>query len=857
MVQEKSLVMIRRLIVGLTGTGITLIALAAIGVVFAILLATRSHPEPYQESQCSVRDTVRVYRNSFGIPHISGSSLRDVIFAQGYTHAQDRLWQMDFWRRAATGTTAEVLGPDGVQFDAFMRTLDIRGIAQRLRKNLTPTAQQILRAYSDGVNAYIHDNADRLPFEFDALSYQPQEWTPEDCLVIGRALAFDLSLGFWSDITYAQIEHQRGTKFVADYVPRDVQGPFVLDTASVTAQTVSVAGVPNIGAGPNVAEGQQRAQLLAHLRANLANARRVLGLRGAGYGSNCWVTRTPNGSAIVANDPHLTSAIPAKWYQIHLTTPTMNVLGLSVPGIPLVISGRNDFIAWGFTNAMIDDVDYVIERCDSLDPINYYRDANGARKKFRYLADTIRIAGQSDTIISIRATATSRVISDHHMMRNPTPIFDFPRVAATSFMFPERSKTRPTVLTFRWAASYPSDEITAMYRVNTARTVESMLAALATWGAPALTFSVGSKSGAMATMAAGNLPQRGSSDPRLPIHSWIQGADWSGVTSLSGLGRLVNPSRGWVASANNRLSSSATYVGSLFEPSSRMERIGELMRLYSKPTVRDMQMMQQDVVSPYAKNMLQKVLPILLRASKRFNTDERRALSMLSSWDAAHTPIDNAASIYSVFLDRLVWATFEDELGQQLFFDWTLVANIPLRRIDELMDEPNHRLWDDIRTNQQLEDMSWIIVRAFQLAVDDLQRHFKHGPESGWPFGAIHSVTFPHVFGKTPLMRPTLNLGPFNIGGSQTTINNTQWSFSTNEPRGVLLPSKVVASMRVISNMTDSVQYTVVPGGASGQPLEAHYSDQMQLWLKGGYVKLPVSATPDVSFRLYHVFSPR
>ncbi len=847
--------MIRRLLVSATGFGVTLVVLGVISVTFAILLATRSHPKPYQESQALVRDSVKVFRNAFGVPHIVGGSLRDVVFAQGYTHAQDRLWQMDFWRRAATGHTAEILGPDGVPFDAFMRTIDIRGIARRQRKMVSATAMQILQAYSDGVNAFIQENLQSLPFEFDALSYTPELWTPEDCLVVGRALAFDLSLGFWSDIAYAQIEHQRGSEFVGDYIPRDDRGPFVLDSIVSAGQSRPV-GVP-LSSSTHLRERSHAAAHLGRVRDQLANARRMLGLQGSGFGSNCWVMRTAGGSTIVANDPHLSASIPAKWYQNHLTAPNMNVVGMSVPGIPLVVSGRNDHVAWGFTSSMIDDVDYVVELCDSLDPVNYYRDASGGRRKFRYIADTIRVAGHPDTIISIRATSTSRVISDHHIMRDPTPIFEFPRVAATGYMFPERNRAKPNVLTFRWAASWPSDEITSIYRICSARTVEAVLSALSTWGSPALTFCVGSKSGSMGVMAAGSLPARGSADPRLPIPSWVQGAGWSGVSSLNDLGRMVNPTRGWVASANNRLSSSGVYVGSLFEPSSRMERIGELMRLYRNPTVRDVQMIQQDVVSPYAKAMLARVMPILQRAAKRFNSAERRSLSILASWDAGHTPIDNAASIYSIFLDRLVWSTFEDELGQQLYFDWSMVSNIPLRRIDELLDEPRHRLWDDVRTPSQTEDMAWIVIRAFQLAIDDLQRHFRHGPESGWAFGSIHPVTFPHIFGKNPLMRPTLNLGPFNVGGSQTTINNTQWNFSTREPRGVMLPTKVVASMRVISMMTDSIQYTVVPGGASGQPLEAHYSDQMQLWLKGGYVKLPVGRQPDVSFRLYHVFSPR
>jgi penicillin amidase len=843
--------MIRRLLVSLTGASAAVIVISVVILAFAIMLATRSHPVPYQETTATVRDSVRVYRNSFGIPHIIGRSLHDVLFAQGYTHAQDRLWQMDFWRRSATGRTAEIFGLEGVQVDAFMRTINIAAVARAQRRELSRTAVQILEAYCRGVNAYIEDNADNLPFEFDALGYKPEPWTPEDCLVLGRAMAFELSLGFWSDITYAQIRHQRGSAHVGDYVPRDARGPYVLDTIEGRASS-DLLSVHGRGSA------EPPWQDVAGVRHRLHHVRERLGLRGAGFGSNCWVMKSPQGGTIVANDPHLSASAPAKWYQIHLTAPGLNVVGLSIPGMPLVLSGRNDQLAWGFTNAMIDDVDYVVEQCDSTNPENYYLDASGVRRKFTFVADTIRVAGHSDTIISIRATKTSRVISDHHLMRNPTVIFDFPRVASTSYMFPERNKRQPTCMTFRWAATYPSDEITAMYRINTAKSLDQVLRALEGWGAPALSFSIGSASGSMASVVAGHLPVRGTADPHLPIASWEQGADWSGVVSLTTLGRVINPARGWVASANNRLSPSPTYVGSLFEPHSRIERINELMRLYRKPSVRDVQMMQLDVVSPYARDILRRVIPVLTRGVKKLSGDERRALSILQTWDAGHTPLDNAASIFSVFLDRLVWSTFEDELGQQLYFDWTLVPNIAMRRVDELLDAPEHRLWDDIRTVSEVETMSWIVLRAFHAAIVDLRSHFEVPPEGGaWAFGKIHSVTFPHIFGRNDLMRPTMNLGPFDIGGSQTTINNTQWKFTTSRPHDVLLPTTVVASMRVISSLNDSVQYTVIPGGASGQPLEAHYSDQVQLWLKGGYVKLPVSPAPDVSFRLYHVYRPR
>jgi penicillin amidase len=197
----------------------------------------------------------------------------------------------------------------------------------------------------------------------------------------------------------------------------------------------------------------------------------------------------------------------------------------------------------------------------------------------------------------------------------------------------------------------------------------------------------------------------------------------------------------------------------------------------------------------------------------------------------------------------MLWNTFQDELGPQLYDDWALVSNLPLRKLDDVINEPTAQVWDDVTTNQR-EDLAWIAIRSFIEAVSELRERFDNEDIQTWDFGRVHTVTFPHLFGDHPLMRPVMNQGPFEISGSQTTIQSSEWSI------GNPYATRVAASMRVVSMLRDSIQYSVVPGGSSGQPLSAHYADQLQLWLKGGYVRLPVQAAPDVSFRLFHVFVP-
>lgn len=847
---------LRRWWTGLTGIIVTLVVLLLCFVYFALKIATRSHPKPQSESSAAVMDSTKVYRNVFGIPHIVANNNHDVFFAQGYVHAQDRLWQMDLWRRTGRGRTAEIFGKEGVRIDAFLRSLEIRSIAARQAKTISKKSREILQAYTDGVNAFIEENDENLPFEFDALGYKPEPWTIEDCLIVGRVLSFELSLAFWTDLAFAQIDYAKGQGSYRRYVPRSNRGPYVLDTSYTSSRpTQDTQSLALREHTVDSVRNHEMTSILSTLRA----VRDMLGLQGSGYGSNCWAVKTSAGAPIVANDPHLSVSLPAKWYQVHLSSPKLNVLGLSIPGLPLVFSGRNDHVAWGFTNVMADDMDYVLQRLDAKDPVNYYLDASGGRKKFKYRDDTIRVSGSSDTIISIRYTNVSSVISDHHLGKQPDVLTGFTRPVSTGYLLQDKRAKAPTCMTFRWTAQYASDEVLAMYQINTATTTSKVVSALNTWGSPALNFTVGSKYGSIINVAAGFIPKRGISDPHLPITNVYAGGDWSGVWQLTSLGALENPKQGWVGSANNPTAPNAPYVTSLYEPVSRIQRLRELMDVYKDPSVRDVQMVQQDLRSPYALSTLKKVLPILQLRYSKFTPEQQQAYSILQRWDGTFSPVDKAASIYAAFLQRMMWCTFVDELGKPLYYDYVHLSNLPLRRLEELLEQPQDTLWDDVRTKSR-EDMKWIVIRSFLYAVRDLQAHLGSDDSSNpdaWQWGKLHTVSFPHVFGRNSLMKPVMDLGPFEVGGAQTTLNNSEWNVATEDSTEVRLPTRVAPSMRVISHLADSIQYVVVPGGSSGQPLNSHYSDQMQLWLKGGYVKIPVKAAPDVSFQLYHVFTPR
>jgi len=821
----------RAWIQGTIGLFVTVIVLVVCFAFFAVKIATRSHPKPYTELTAPVSDTARIFRNSFGVPHITATNEHDLFASQGYAHAQDRMWQMDFMRRIGRGSLAAVLGKEAVDIDKFMRTLDISAIAHQQLQHSSKQSRDVLSSYTAGVNAYLEQQQGNLPFEFDALGYVPDPWTEEDCLIVGRVLSFQLSFAFYTDITFAQIASQRTSEVAQQYIAGyPSNAPCVLDSIMQETRR-SLRSSDSLQLLDTSHTTSARTSTLRDLALCVREIRSKLGINGSALGSNCWAVSKGKDGAIVANDPHLAISLPTQWYQVHLSCPTINAIGMSIPGIPMVFSGRNDKIAWGFSNVMVDDVDYFVEHVDSSNA-NYYFDEYGRRTKFRYRRDTIHIKDKPDSLFDIRFTRRSAVLSD---------------VAIPN----ASSHVATSCLTYRWIARELSDEILSVYRINKARSFSEVDQALDTWATPGLNISVGCDDGTIGTILAGRIPVRTQTDPHFLNPGWESNRDWQGTTLLKTLGTLRDPSHNFVVSANNKtIRSNTPFISSLWEPPSRAERIIDQLFLYRDYSVRDAQVMQQDVVSPYAQQFMKIMMPILKRGHARYGAVEKEALSILKDWDGSFSTIEPAAAIYAAFFDRMIWNTFEDELGEQLFMDYTFTSNIPTRRLMEMLTDSSSVLFDDIRT-KTTEDVNWIAIRSFIEAVRTLSSTFNAEAPSSWTYGAIHNITLTHPFGKHPLMRPVMDQGPFEIGGHATTINNTESRLNTP------FATRVYASMRVINDLRDTVQYSVVPGGSSGQPLDAHYSDQVQLWLKGGYIRLPVRRLPDVSFRLFTILVPK
>ena len=821
-----------------------LISLIVCGIglgIFSLSLVTKTSIDKGEiHHSRSIMDSVHIYRNKFSIPHIVSHNEQDAFIAMGYVHAQDRLWQMDIARRAGRGRLAEIFGEQALQSDRFMRVMNLVDIAGNLLKNSSKTTKQILESYSKGVNLFLEMNPDKVPFEFGALSYTPESWTPEDCLIIMRLMAIEMNMSMWTDLAFGEIADKFGIQSALAMIPKNTPGT-VYQYGGTSQEFTSEEST--------IAQGSLEGLSTIHT-SMILSAREYLGFSGDGIGSNAWVMRTSpkekKTSVILANDPHLKLSLPARWYQAHITSPGFNAIGATIPGLPLIVSGRNDLSSWGISNMMNDDFDYFIEKVDKKNS-NYYFNEFGERVKFKYKRDTIIIKNGEPLIYDIRYTGRSAVISDAPPtgllkdINNKNSVFD------------------RYCLTYSWTGMQMSDEILGMYKVMKSSSWSDCKKGFDVWCAPALNFVYGNANGTIASASIGMIAKRGEkNNPNLPSPGWKKGYSWNGVytssilPSQSFLGNEY--SKRFIITANNPLISNPNvYHSVLWEPSSRADRLQQTLKEFDEYDVRDAQYLQMDVYSAYARQVMDSILPVLIKKKKYMPVNAKKAIEKMKNWKCYITNQDIEPTIFSLFLDEYYRSVFEDQLTAPILRLYNIVSNVPTRIILHTLYDSEEKWdswFDDVRTKQIKEDRSEIVFRSFLRAIKKGDRYFANPDIRTWKYGKLHSILLEHLFSSSTLLSPIVTHGPFPHGGNNTTLNNGSWSF--NDP----FKQTLGASVRVISDMRDSMLYCVLPGGVSGEPLSSHYSDQVQLWLNGGYIALSATRNISTDFTLSSILAP-
>jgi penicillin G amidase len=802
-----------------------LIVLLTIGVLFNKLTKKSFYDESGIKKIKGISSKVNIYKSELGVSQIFAENESDMYFSLGYMHAQDRLWQMDLSRRVAEGRLSEILGKDVLDYDILFRTIGIDKFAMKQYDKLSLKSKSILSAYCSGVNYFIEQNSKQLPIEFDILNYKPEEWTPQNSLMLIRLMGWELNLSWYTDVMFGEIVKKFGLEKAKDFFPDYPEdAPFIFNGSSEKLKSDS-SKTNKISLNDfqyrDVEKNYSSVYELGKNYFDLSKDYRIyFGIDGTHVGSNAWVisgNKTESGKPMLANDPHLALMAPSKWYEVSIydNQKKYSVCGFSIPGVPGIAIGHNDIIAWGLTNLMCDDSDFFILKKDSADA-----------KKYIFKNEILNLDSSLETV-KIKGSPDDFVFTSYSTKLGPV----VSNLNKTGFTNNQKFKTESPdeILTFRWTGFEFSDELETFYKINNAKSWNDFQNALKTFGTPALDFVYADTSGNIASQAAGLIPVRQNfSEEALANFPSNGETDWSGFIPFTDLPVTVNPTDGYIVTANNKpVKNYKYYISNLYEPPYRAERIEELIKSNSVVTENEVKLMQRDVYSIQAKDFC-KYLFEAFGDSANLTSDIKNYLDLLKQWDYEFKTNSTASGLFAQFEIELYKNLYKDVLGDELFENYLFLKNVPVRNTVKLLKQNSSVVFENNFTKEQ------IIRKSFYDAISALIS--KYGSDvNKWQWGELHKVYMKHPLGVIPSLSSMLNIGPFKISGSGTTINNLEYNFfaalKTGEFECYLGPS-----MRMIVDLSNVKRYlSIIPTGESGQPLHNNYEDQARLWLHGDY----------------------
>jgi len=653
---------------------------------------------------------VTVLRDPWGIPHIYAESQDDLFFAQGFVAAQDRLFQMELWRRTGEGRLAEVLGKEAVERDVFARLLRYRGDMKAEYASYAPDARQIIAAFVRGVNAYIESRRGSWPLEFRLAGFAPEPWTPEVCLT--RLAGWGMTRNASLEVLRAKLVHELGAATVEALIatdpPRKIEVPPGLDLTGIDE---AVLGGALAAGAPVTFEPVQ--------------------------GSNNWVidgTLSATGKPLLANDPHRALQLPSLRWMVHLVAPGWNVIGAGEPSLPGVAVGHNDRVAFGFTIVGIDQQDLYVEETDPAHPDRYR--FNGRWETMRVEHETIRVKGAAPVDVALKFTVHGPVLHE------------------------DRERHRAYAL--RWVGSEPGTAgYLASLSLDRARSWPEFLRALERWKVPSENLVYADVDGNIGWQATGLTPVRKGWAGLLPVPGDGR-FEWQGFLPPSDLPRSFNPASHLIATANHNIMPPGYTKELGYEWGSpfRFERIVEVLSTPgSKFTAESFQRLQQDVVSIPARRMIR-----LLAAAQGApeNTDALRPfVERLTRWDGSLDRDSSPAALYELWMDKLPEILFKPKMGEA---SWRLVA--PLVGLEEALAaaETASPLWFGTG------DRDAALFRALAAAVEEGRKALGPDPDA-WRWGALHKTPFHHPLAVTAESTAVFDLPAVERGGDGDTVD--------------------------------------------------------------------------------------
>jgi penicillin amidase len=766
---------------------------------------------------------VEIIRDADHVPHIRAANEPDAQFALGYVHAQERLWQMELQRRVAWGRLSEFAGPDAVETDRLMRTIGIGRAATATWPQLAPDARAAIESYVAGINAFLATHrGGSLPVEFAILRITPEPFRGEDVVAWYKTMAWLLSTNWHDELLRLRMATRVGDEG-ADQLIRSytAEGPIVLPPDAAPA-LLPATPLPNLAVpvvpAPVIPERQEASPTptakepatvrgdaaLAELAAKLERAAlEPLALPLTG-GSNNWVVagkRTVSGKPLLANDPHLAGSMPGIWYLAHVSGGRLDVTGATIPGLPGVIIGHNARVAWGITAFLADVQDFYVEHVNTADQAEF----QGAWEPMRVIRDVIKVRGAADVPLRVRITRHGPLLSD---------------VVANT----------PFALALRWTGHDAADQSgAALLKVNLATSWDEFNAALSLTHGPVLNFVYADVDGNIGYVGPGALPVRpAGEDGRRPMPGWTGEHEWRGYIHDSEWPRAFNPQRGYLASANNKVTPDdyPFPLSTAWESGYRAARITELIESTPRHGVDDFVQMQADHKTAQAAV----VVPFLLRA-RPLDDESRDAMERLRGWDGTMAAESPEAALYDAWYTATVRGMFEDDLGPALFDDYWRIRNTPAKAVDHLMRQGETSWCDDVRTAEP-ETCATLLGHTLRRALDDMGERQGTRSMAKWRWDRVNEAVFPHaVFEHVGLLRRWFSRR-VPAGGNAFTIT----------PVMPIKSDIYVSSYRQIVNMAsldDSL--FVIPAGQSGHVWSPQYDDLLPKWRAGDYVPMRFS----------------
>ncbi len=746
---------------------LVLVLLVAGGVV---ILLQRSMAKTEGNIKVSVLSApVQVYRDDNGVPSVIAENDMDLYKAQGFVHAQDRLFQMDLARRQASGTLSEVIGAAALDNDKEFLTFSLRRAAEASLGAYSPEAIAVLEAYAEGVNAYIDQAVQNktLPYEFMLLGYQPSHWTPTDSLVIGKYMAYDLNYSF---------DYQAFNNWVLNHLGEAALRDILPDTFSSNPDNEEILKA-NINAAADINSGT-----INRLRPDEEN------------GSNNWVlagSKTESGMPLLADDPHLSLAAPSIWYQMHLKSPTQDVNGVIFAGIPGIILGHNQNIAWGVTNVGPDIQDLYIEKVNPDNPLQFEYD--GKYYDAEVVTHNIKVKGQADEEFTVLYSKNGVVIDELVKPLNPEYKYSM-----------------------QWTALEATAELEAIINLNKADNWKDFETALLNFKAPAQNFVYADKEGNIAFKANGNIPIRKKGTATLPVPGYSSEYGWAGYIPYDELPRVVNPPSGYLMSANtDTIKDYPYFLSNTWAQPYRHDRIVEVLQEDKKFSAEDMQALQMDYKNLHAGEFLQS----LLEKTPNMNETARK---LLSEWNHFDDKDLAAPLLFDTWMRELRKSIFGVNMSDEVF------EFMPSKAFQ--VDKVLRKVMFEGKTSHFIEaagGLENVLQSALDNAISKLSE--KYGKKMDeWKWGNHHWSKFNHPIGRSnQILGYFLNTFSAPVHGSGVTVRASRQTDTGHINHG--------ASWRFVYDFSSKTAYHIVAPGQSGHFMSPYYSNQVTDWNEGLY----------------------